>query len=568
MTIIHPLLASRSAPNYRQSWRLAGVWRRAINLMTESGELLTLHRQGSGFGPGGWVLRRAQFDALCGGLCGNERPQVVAQGIRLGRFTVKQPQRYCLLRITPPAHPQPLAVAWMQRAEETGLFGPLVLAASDPLPAELRQFRHCFQAALNGVKTDWRHWLGKGPGLTPSHDDTLSGMLLAAWYYGALDARSGRQFFRLFRQSSTRYHCGERQLFTLCRARIFRLATPALCSCSELSETYRSGDRFAAGAGAYVRGRYAAGVLAWSTIITRETMKTLVVALGGNALLQRGEALTAKNQYRNIASAVPALARLARSYRLAIVHGNGPQVGLLALQNLAWKEVEPYPLDVLVAESQGMIGYMLAQSLSAQPQMPPVTTVLTRIEVSPDDPAFLQPEKFIGPVYQPEEQEALEAAYGWQMKRDGKYLRRVVASPQPRKILDSEAIELLLKEGHVVICSGGGGVPVTEDGAGSEAVIDKDLAAALLAEQINADGLVILTDADAVYENWGTPQQRAIRHATPDELAPFAKADGSMGPKVTAVSGYVRSRGKPAWIGALSRIEETLAGEAGTCISL
>ncbi|HHZ4216018.1 TPA: carbamate kinase [Escherichia coli] len=267
-------------------------------------------------------------------------------------------------------------------------------------------------------------------------------------------------------------------------------------------------------------------------------MKTLVVALGGNALLQRGEALTAENQYRNIASAVPALARLARSYRLAIVHGNGPQVGLLA------------------------------QSLSAQPQMPPVTTVLTRIEVSPDDPAFLQPEKFIGPVYQPEEQEALEAAYGWQMKRDGKYLRRVVASPQPRKILDSEAIELLLKEGHVVICSGGGGVPVTEDGAGSEAVIDKDLAAALLAEQINADGLVILTDADAVYENWGTPQQRAIRHATPDELAPFAKADGSMGPKVTAVSGYVRSRGKPAWIGALSRIEETLAGEAGTCISL
>lgn len=195
MTIIHPLLASRSAPNYRQSWRLAGVWRRAINLMTESGELLTLHRQGSGFGPGGWMLRRAQFDALCGGLCGNERPQVVAQGIRLGRFTVKQPQRYCLLRITPPAHPQPLAAAWMQRAEETGLFGPLALAASDPLPAELRQFRHCFQAALNGVKTDWRHWLGKGPGLTPSHDDTLSGMLLAAWYYGALDARSGRQFF-------------------------------------------------------------------------------------------------------------------------------------------------------------------------------------------------------------------------------------------------------------------------------------------------------------------------------------------------------------------------------------
>ncbi|HGJ4265658.1 TPA: carbamate kinase [Salmonella enterica subsp. enterica serovar Derby] len=241
-------------------------------------------------------------------------------------------------------------------------------------------------------------------------------------------------------------------------------------------------------------------------------MKTLVVALGGNALLQRGEALTAENQYRNIADAVPALARLARSYRLAIVHGNGPQVGLLALQNLAWKAVEPYPLDVLVAESQGMIGYMLAQRLALEPDMPPVTTVLTRIKVSADDPAFLEPEKFIGPVYSPEEQMALEATYGWHMKRDGKYLRRVVASPAP--------------------------------------------------------GLIILTDADAVYEHWGTPQQRAIRQASPDELAPFAKADGAMGPKVTAVSGYVKRCGKPAWIGALSRIDDTLAGRAGTCICL
>ncbi|WP_407206075.1 carbamate kinase [Citrobacter portucalensis] len=297
-------------------------------------------------------------------------------------------------------------------------------------------------------------------------------------------------------------------------------------------------------------------------------MKTLVVALGGNALLQRGEALTAENQYRNIASAVPALARLARSYRLAIVHGNGPQVGLLSLQNLAWKEVEPYPLDVLVAETQGMIGYMLAQSLTAEPEMPPVTTVLTRIVVSENDPAFMSPEKFIGPVYSPEEQTQLEATYGWHMKRDGKYLRRVVAPPEPRQIVESDAIKLLLKEGHVVICSGGGGVPVTGEGLGSEAVIDKDLAAALLAEQIDADGLVILTDADAVYENWGTPEQRAIRQASPDELAPFAKADGSMGPKVTAVSGYVKRRGKPAWIGALSRIEDTLAGKAGTCIRL
>lgn len=176
-------------------------------------------------------------------------------------------------------------------------------------------------------------------------------------------------------------------------------------------------------------------------------MKTLVVALGGNALLQRGEALTAENQYRNIADAVPALARLARSYRLAIVHGNGPQVGLLALQNLAWKAVEPYPLDVLVAESQGMIGYMLAQRLALEPDMPPVTAVLTRIKVSADDPAFLEPEKFIGPVYSPEEQMSLEATYGWHMKRDGKYLRRVVASPAPRQIIESAAIEFIAKRG-------------------------------------------------------------------------------------------------------------------------
>lgn len=292
-------------------------------------------------------------------------------------------------------------------------------------------------------------------------------------------------------------------------------------------------------------------------------MKTLVVALGGNALLQRGEALTVENQYRNIASAVPALARLARTWRLAIVHGNGPQVGLLALQNSG---ENPWPLDVLVAQTQGMIGYMLSQRLGNAPGMPPVTTVMTRITVAQDDPAFHLPTKFIGPVYEPDEQKRLEAQHGWQMKPDGRYVRRVVASPAPLAIAESRAIEQLLEAGHVVICSGGGGVPVLENGKGAEAVIDKDLAAALLAEQINADGLVILTDADAVYEHWGTPQQRAIRQATPDELAPFAIADGAMGPKVAAVSGYVQRCGKPAWIGALSRIDETLAGEAGTCI--
>ncbi|WP_335957553.1 carbamate kinase, partial [Klebsiella michiganensis] len=219
-------------------------------------------------------------------------------------------------------------------------------------------------------------------------------------------------------------------------------------------------------------------------------MKTLVVALGGNALLQRGEALTVENQYRNIDSAVPALARLAQTYRLAIVHGNGPQVGLLALQNLAYGDVEPYPLDVLVAESQGMIGYMLAQRLAQESQMPPVSTVMTRIAVASNDPAFSAPKKFIGPVYDPELQKRLEDEYGWRMKRDGKYVRRVVPSPTPVRIEESESIERLLGEGHAVICCGGGGIPVLENGQGAEAVIDKDLAAALLAEQIDADGLV------------------------------------------------------------------------------
>lgn len=300
-------------------------------------------------------------------------------------------------------------------------------------------------------------------------------------------------------------------------------------------------------------------------------MKTLVVALGGNALLQRGEALSVENQYRNIDKVASALARLAKDFRVAVVHGNGPQVGLLALQNQAYKEVAAYPLDVLVAESQGMIGYMLTQRMAQQPYMPPVTAVLTRMLVDRHDPAFTSPEKFIGPVYSPEQQPVLEAQHGWLMKADGRYIRRVVASPAPLKIIDSEAIELLLKHNHMVVCSGGGGVAMVEGKnglEGVEAVIDKDLAAALLAQQIDADGLLILTDADAVYENWGTPQQRAIRRATPDALAPFAKSDGSMGPKVAAVSSFVRQHNKPAWIGALDQIEQILAGEAGTCIAM
>lgn len=299
-------------------------------------------------------------------------------------------------------------------------------------------------------------------------------------------------------------------------------------------------------------------------------METLVIALGGNALLKRGAVLSAENQYQSIALIADAIGKLAKKYRIAIVHGNGPQVGLLALQNLAYRDVPPYPLDILVAESQGMIGYMLAQQLGAFHPAQPVSTLLTRVLVDSEDPAYREPSKFIGPVYEPQQQAELEKKYGWSMKLDGKYLRRVVPSPEPKKIIDIEAINLLLAKNHIVICNGGGGVPMVASAQGmigSEAVIDKDLASALLAEALDADHLVILTDADAVYQHWGTPQQKAIRSATTKELAPMAIADGSMGPKIMAVSRFVQRSGKVAHIGALQDIESVLAGTAGTLIT-
>lgn len=299
-------------------------------------------------------------------------------------------------------------------------------------------------------------------------------------------------------------------------------------------------------------------------------METLVIALGGNALLKRGAVLSAENQYQSIALIADAIGKLAKKYRIAIVHGNGPQVGLLALQNLSYRDVPPYPLDILVAESQGMIGYMLAQQLGAFHAAQPVSTLLTRVLVDREDPAYREPSKFIGPVYEPQQQAELEKKYGWSMKLDGKYLRRVVPSPEPKKIIDIEAINLLLAKNHIVICNGGGGVPMVASAqgmVGSEAVIDKDLASALLAEALDADHLVILTDADAVYQHWGTPQQKAIRSATTQELAPMAVADGSMGPKIMAVSRFVQRSGKVAHIGALQDIESVLAGTAGTLIT-
>lgn len=307
-------------------------------------------------------------------------------------------------------------------------------------------------------------------------------------------------------------------------------------------------------------------------IFTKEVImkKKIVIALGGNALLQRGEVLSAENQQRSIKVFARMVAALGSDYQLVIVHGNGPQVGLLALQNAAYTDSPAWPLDILVAESQGMIGSAIAQELTQYAGSVPVSTLMTRVEVDANDPAFSLPGKYIGPVYQPEQQAALEARYGWTMKADGKYIRRVVPSPLPLKIVDHQAIAALMAAGHVVICCGGGGIPVIAEGAGyqgTEAVIDKDLTAAVLAQSIHADHLLILTDADAVYENWGTPQARPLRHVTLQELAPFAAPDGAMGPKAAAVIQFVQQTGNTAFIGALKDAPQILAGEKGTCIT-
>lgn len=301
------------------------------------------------------------------------------------------------------------------------------------------------------------------------------------------------------------------------------------------------------------------------------TKPTLVVALGGNALLRRGEPLEAQTQRRNVAAAAETLAALTGEWQVILVHGNGPQVGLLALQNSAFTEVTPYPLDILGAESQGMIGYMLLQALkNALPDMP-ISALLTQVEVDPQDAAFLNPSKFIGPVYTASQAAALQAARGWAMKADGNALRRVVPSPRPVQIIEREAIHALTAKGHLVICNGGGGIPVVrgaEGMRGIEAVIDKDLSAALLARQINADALLILTDADAVYRDWGTPRQTALRHSTPLELSAMHFAAGSMGPKIQAVCEFVTATGGTAGIGAMEQGVAIMRGETGTLITL
>ena len=298
----------------------------------------------------------------------------------------------------------------------------------------------------------------------------------------------------------------------------------------------------------------------------------LVIALGGNALLRRGEATTTENQRENMRIAREKTAKVAPGNELVIAHGNGPQVGLLALQGAAYDAANPYPLDVLGAETEGMIGYMIEQELgNLLPFEVPFATLLTQVEVDAGDPAFQKPSKPIGPVYAKEEAEHLAREKGWSIAPDGDKFRRVVPSPRPKRIFEIRPIQWLLEKGSVVICAGGGGIPTIYDENrklhGIEAVIDKDLCSALLAEQLDADLLVIATDVDAAYIDWGKPTQKAIAQAHPDELERLGFAAGSMGPKVQAACEFARHTGKAAVIGSLADIQAIVQGEAGTRVN-
>ena len=300
---------------------------------------------------------------------------------------------------------------------------------------------------------------------------------------------------------------------------------------------------------------------------------TILIALGGNALLRRGQPLTAENQLNSIKRAAEQIVQLEPNHQLILAHGNGPQIGLLALQSAAIESAKPYSLDLLGAETDGMIGYLLEQELSNRlaPEKV-VATLLTRVEVSADDPAFLNPTKPIGAMYSQTEAEKLAKEKHWTVKADGDGFRRVVASPKPVKILGLDSIFWLMEHHVIVIAAGGGGIPVvlSADGhsrEGVDAVIDKDLCSALLAEKIAADILLIVTDVEAVFVDWGKPTQRAIRRISPNDLEKFTFPDGSMGPKVTAACQFANATGKAAVIGSLEQILELVAGTAGTWIT-
>lgn len=293
----------------------------------------------------------------------------------------------------------------------------------------------------------------------------------------------------------------------------------------------------------------------------------VVLAVGGNALLPRGGRLDASVQLNQVRRIGPALARLAAEHELVVVHGNGPQVGMLALESSSDPALSvPYPLDDLVAETQGMIGYWLQQSIASHGGGPAVT-IVSQTVVDPLDPAFENPTKFIGPAYDRGRAESLAAQNGWVVKADGGVWRRVVPSPRPRAVVELEVVDHLVRRGVTVVVAGGGGIPVTGSGetwTGVEAVVDKDLTAALIAERLGADLLVIATDVEAVIAGYGTPAAVPILSATPEDLDRLDLPAGSMGPKVEAAAAFVRNTGGRAVIGSLDDLETIVAGNAGT----
>ena len=295
----------------------------------------------------------------------------------------------------------------------------------------------------------------------------------------------------------------------------------------------------------------------------------IVIALGGNALLRRGEEMTAENQRENIRIAAKVLAPIIEKHEVVISHGNGPQVGLLSLQSAAYKEVEEYPLDILGAQTQGMIGYMIEQELGNHlPVEIPIASILTMVEIDPEDPAFSNPTKPIGPIYDEKEARDLAKLKGWTIKQDGDYWRRVVPSPEPHRIFQLRPIHWLLEKGTVVICAGGGGIPTSYKNNGKlegvEVVIDKDRASSLLAFELEADLLIMATDTDGVYLDWGSESEKIISKTTPEEISKYSFDKGSMGPKVEAACSFVERSGQRAVIGSLNDIEKMVSGISGT----
>ncbi|TAM87275.1 MAG: carbamate kinase [Jatrophihabitans sp.] len=300
----------------------------------------------------------------------------------------------------------------------------------------------------------------------------------------------------------------------------------------------------------------------------------IVVALGGNALLERGERPEAGIQQHHVRQAAEALAPLTATHEVVLCHGNGPQVGLLAVQSGADPDLaHPYPLDTLGAQTQGMIGYWLAQALRGAGARRPVAALVTQTVVDPDDGAFAHPTKFIGPVYDEAQAARMAARHGWTVAPDGpggQAWRRVVPSPRPVRIVELEQVAHLLRGGAAVICAGGGGIPVVEDGngrlCGVDAVVDKDLTAALLAQRLDADRLVVLTDVPAVMSEFGTPRAAPIARLRVADLDESRFPAGSMGPKIAACRQFVGATGRPAVVGALGQAAAVLAGTAGTAI--